>query len=44
MEDNLKLKSQLDVLREVQHDYNGRTIENIIKNIESILEFKESKN
>ena len=42
MDDYTKLNSQLSVLREIQHDYSGKTIENIIKNIEAILEYKQN--
>lgn len=35
----LKTRAQLSVLRDVQREYPGRTIENIIQNMESIVEF-----
>ena len=43
MKDPIKnLQEQLNVLRDVQHDYEGHTIENIIAQIESrIKHYKE---
>lgn len=35
----LKTRAQLSVLRDVQREYPGRTIENIIQNMESIVKF-----
>jgi hypothetical protein len=35
------MKLQLKVLKSVQQEYSGRTIENIIDNIESRLKFYE---
>ena len=35
------MKLQLKVLKSVQQEYNGRTIDNIIDNIESRLKFYE---
>ena len=34
--ENVKLKEEL------KHDYSGKTIENIIKNIETILKYKQN--
>ena len=42
MDEYFKLRNQLRVLREIQHDYSGKTIENIIKNLEAIVAYKES--
>ena len=35
----LRLRAQLSVLRDIQKYYSGRTIENIIQNLESILAY-----
>lgn len=35
----LKLRAQLAILRDVQKHYSGRTIDNIIQNMESILDY-----
>ena len=35
----LRLRAQLSVLRDVQKHYSGRTIENIIQNLEAILDY-----
>ena len=44
LQDNtLRLRAQLSVLRDIQKHYPGRTIENIIQNIEAILDY-HSKN
>ena len=37
--ETLRLRAQLSVLREVQREYAGRTIENIINNLESRVNF-----
>ena len=36
----LRIRAQLSILRDVQRDYSGRTIENIIQNLESILDYR----
>lgn len=40
--DEMRLRRQLDVLRDVANDYHGRTIENIINNIEQRIAYYES--
>ena len=35
----LRLRAQLSVLRDVQKNYPGRTIENIIQNLEARLDY-----
>ena len=35
----LRLRAQLWVLRDIQKHYSGRTIDNIIQNLEAILDF-----
>ena len=35
----LRLRAQLSVLRDIQKQYSGRTIDNIIQNLEAILDY-----
>lgn len=35
----IKLRAQLSVLRDIQKHYSGRTIDNIIQNLEAILDY-----
>ena len=37
----LRIRAQLSVLRDVQKEYTGRTIDNIIDNLQSRLDFYE---
>ena len=39
----LRLKAQVSVLRDVAKEYRGRTIENIISNLESRINFYENE-
>ena len=42
-EDIVKLKMEnVKLKEELKHDYSGKTIENIIKNIETILKYKQN--
>lgn len=43
MKDLFKLKAQLSALRDVATEYRGRTIENIIANIEARIKAKEER-
>lgn len=37
----LRIRAQLSVLRDVQKEYTGRTIDNIIDNLQARLDFYE---
>lgn len=39
--ETLRLRAQLQILKDVQRDYPHRTIENIISNIEAIIKVRE---
>ena len=39
-----KLKAQLSVLKDVMEEYSGRTIDNIVANIEARIKVKEAYN
>lgn len=41
--DTLKLRAQVAVLKDVAKEYSGRTIENIIANIEARIKAKEGQ-
>lgn len=38
-----KLKCQLAILRDVMDEYNGRTIDNIVSNLEARIKAKEAR-
>ena len=39
-----KLKAQLAILKDVMEEYSGRTIDNIVANIEARIKVKEAYN
>lgn len=41
--DTLRLRAQVAVLKDVAKEYSGRTIENIISNIEARIKAKEEQ-
>ena len=41
--DTLKLRAQASVLKDVAREYPGRTIENVISNIEARIKAKEER-
>ena len=41
--DTLRLRAQVSVLKDVAKEYSGRTIENIISNIEARIKAKEEQ-
>ncbi len=42
-DETYRLKVQLTVLREIAQEYSGRTIDNVISNIEARIEHQETK-